>query len=42
MEKSRVLVVGGGIGGMSFAIRMRQLDWQVDLVEADPALRDEI
>ncbi len=39
METSRVLVVGGGIGGMSFAIRMRQLGWQVDLVEADPLWR---
>jgi cation diffusion facilitator CzcD-associated flavoprotein CzcO len=28
VEESRVLVVGGGIGGMSIAIRMRQLGWQ--------------
>jgi hypothetical protein len=30
METSPVPVVGGGIGGMSFAIRMRHLGWQVD------------
>jgi 2-polyprenyl-6-methoxyphenol hydroxylase-like FAD-dependent oxidoreductase len=34
-----VLVVGGGIAGMSLAIRMRDLGWAVDLVEIDPEWR---
>jgi len=36
MSNRNVLVVGGGIAGMSFAIRMRKLGWEVDLVEVDP------
>jgi 2-polyprenyl-6-methoxyphenol hydroxylase-like FAD-dependent oxidoreductase len=36
MSNRNVLVVGGGIAGMSFAIRMRKLGWEVDLVELDP------
>jgi len=35
----RVLVVGGGIAGMSLAIRLGELGWKVDLVEADPQWR---
>jgi 2-polyprenyl-6-methoxyphenol hydroxylase-like FAD-dependent oxidoreductase len=34
-----LLIVGGGIAGMSLAIRMRALGWAVDLVEIDPAWR---
>lgn len=37
--QSRVLVVGGGIGGMSCAIGLRQLGCAVDLVEQDPDWR---
>jgi 2-polyprenyl-6-methoxyphenol hydroxylase-like FAD-dependent oxidoreductase len=39
MNASQVLVVGGGIAGMSFAMRMRSYGWDVDLVEADPDWR---
>lgn len=39
MSDKRVLVVGGGIAGMSFAIRARELGWMVDLVEIDPQWR---
>jgi 2-polyprenyl-6-methoxyphenol hydroxylase-like FAD-dependent oxidoreductase len=35
----RVLVVGGGIAGMSLAIRLGELGWKVDLVEVDPEWR---
>jgi 2-polyprenyl-6-methoxyphenol hydroxylase-like FAD-dependent oxidoreductase len=34
-----LLVVGGGFAGMSLAIRMRAMGWQVDLVEIDPEWR---
>jgi 2-polyprenyl-6-methoxyphenol hydroxylase-like FAD-dependent oxidoreductase len=34
-----MLIVGGGIAGMSLAIRMRGLNWEVDLVELDPQWR---
>lgn len=33
---SKALVVGGGFSGMSAALRLRQADINVDLVEADP------
>src|SRR5262245_58332283 len=36
-KAQRVLVVGGGIGGMAAALCMRQLGSSVDLVEIDPA-----
>ncbi len=32
----KVLIVGGGVGGMACAICMRRADMQVDLVEIDP------
>jgi 2-polyprenyl-6-methoxyphenol hydroxylase-like FAD-dependent oxidoreductase len=35
-EVKRVLVVGGGIGGLSAAIALRQRDMEVDLVEINP------
>ncbi len=35
----KLLVVGGGFAGMSLAIRMRGLGWDVDLVEIDPDWR---
>jgi 2-polyprenyl-6-methoxyphenol hydroxylase-like FAD-dependent oxidoreductase len=34
-----LLVCGGGIGGMSLAIRLREAGWAVDLVELDPEWR---
>lgn len=36
---SRVLVIGGGIAGMSFAIRMRAQGAEVDLIEIDSQWR---
>jgi 2-polyprenyl-6-methoxyphenol hydroxylase-like FAD-dependent oxidoreductase len=33
----RVLVVGGGIGGLSAAIGLRQVGFEVDLIEKNPA-----
>lgn len=36
---NRVLVVGGGIGGMACAIRLRQEGIEVDLVDLDPEWR---
>jgi 2-polyprenyl-6-methoxyphenol hydroxylase-like FAD-dependent oxidoreductase len=39
VTERNVLVVGGGIAGMAFAIRMRELGWPVDLVEIDPEWR---
>jgi len=39
MTNRNVLVVGGGIAGMALAIRMRDLNWGVDLVEMDPEWR---
>ena len=39
MADRQMLIVGGGIGGMSLAIRMRELGWRVDLVEIDPEWR---
>ena len=35
----RVLIVGGGIAGMSMAIELRKRAIDVDLVEADPDQR---
>jgi 2-polyprenyl-6-methoxyphenol hydroxylase-like FAD-dependent oxidoreductase len=39
MSERKVLIVGGGIAGMSLAIRLRELNWAVDLVELDPLWR---
>jgi 2-polyprenyl-6-methoxyphenol hydroxylase-like FAD-dependent oxidoreductase len=39
MAQHSLLVVGGGIAGMSLAIRMRERGWKVDLVESDPQWR---
>lgn len=39
MSDRQLLVVGGGIGGMSLAIRMRERGWHVDLIEIDPEWR---
>ena len=36
---NKVLVVGGGIGGMSAAITLRRSGAQVDLVDLDPGWR---
>ncbi len=35
--KEKILIVGGGIGGMSCAISLRRVGVSVDLVEIDPA-----
>jgi len=35
VSKRKLLIVGGGFAGMSLAIRMRELRWEVDLVELD-------
>ena len=39
MRDLRVLIVGGGVGGMSTAIALRKLNHQVDLVDIDPNWR---
>jgi 2-polyprenyl-6-methoxyphenol hydroxylase-like FAD-dependent oxidoreductase len=39
MSERKVLIVGGGIAGMSLAIRLRAQQWAVDLVELDPQWR---
>lgn len=39
MNERKLLIVGGGIAGMSLAIRMRAQDWSVDLAEIDPQWR---
>jgi 2-polyprenyl-6-methoxyphenol hydroxylase-like FAD-dependent oxidoreductase len=39
MANHNLLVVGGGIAGMSLAIRMRERGWGVDLIEIDPDWR---
>jgi 2-polyprenyl-6-methoxyphenol hydroxylase-like FAD-dependent oxidoreductase len=39
MNDRSVLIVGGGIAGMSLAIRLGQANWNVDLVEIDPDWR---
>jgi 2-polyprenyl-6-methoxyphenol hydroxylase-like FAD-dependent oxidoreductase len=36
MNLQRILVIGGGIGGMAAAISLRKLGAEVDLVELDP------
>lgn len=36
---SRVLIVGGGIAGMSAAIVLRRLGWDVELIDLDPQWR---
>ena len=38
-KNERVIIVGGGVGGMSFALRMRAQGRAVTLVEADPHWR---
>jgi len=35
----KLLIVGGGIAGMSLAVFMRRIGWQADLIEADPEWR---
>src|SRR5262245_37116134 len=35
----KTLIVGGGVAGMSAAIRLRKLGVEVDLVEIDPSWR---
>jgi 2-polyprenyl-6-methoxyphenol hydroxylase-like FAD-dependent oxidoreductase len=39
MSERKILIVGGGISGMSLAIRLRAQAWTVDLVELDPQWR---
>lgn len=36
MDRSKVLIVGGGIGGLTSAIALRQRDFDVTIVERDP------
>jgi 2-polyprenyl-6-methoxyphenol hydroxylase-like FAD-dependent oxidoreductase len=36
VDKARILVVGGGIGGLTAAIALRQRGFQVDLIERQP------
>ena len=36
---SKILIVGGGPGGMATAIRMREVGAQVDLIDIDPEWR---
>lgn len=35
----KVLIVGGGVGGMSLAICLRRLNVQVNLIDVDPSAR---
>jgi naringenin degradation protein FdeE len=35
----KALIVGGSVGGMSAALSLRRLGWQVDLIEIDPDWR---
>lgn len=35
----KLLIIGGGIAGMSLAVFMRRIGWQADLIEADPEWR---
>jgi 2-polyprenyl-6-methoxyphenol hydroxylase-like FAD-dependent oxidoreductase len=37
LEKARILIVGGGIGGLTSAIALRQRGFEVEIVEKDPA-----
>lgn len=39
MQKKRVLIVGGGVGGMSAAISLSQIGFHVELIDIDPAWR---
>jgi 2-polyprenyl-6-methoxyphenol hydroxylase-like FAD-dependent oxidoreductase len=39
MSDRKLLIVGGGIAGMSLAIRMRAQAWNVDIAEIDPHWR---
>jgi len=39
VEVKKALVVGGGIGGMSTAVRLRHIGIEVDVVEIDPEWR---
>ena len=39
MTSLRVLVVGGGIAGMSCAIRLREIGAEIDLIDLDPLWR---
>ena len=38
-EVRRVFVAGGGVGGMSLAICLGRLGWEVDLIDSDPQWR---
>jgi 2-polyprenyl-6-methoxyphenol hydroxylase-like FAD-dependent oxidoreductase len=37
MKNGRILVIGGGIGGLTAAIALRDVGFSVDLIERDPA-----
>lgn len=37
MKEGKILIVGGGIGGLTAAIALRQKGFEVDLVERDPS-----
>jgi 2-polyprenyl-6-methoxyphenol hydroxylase-like FAD-dependent oxidoreductase len=36
VKKLRILIVGGGIGGLTAAIALRQKGFDVDLIEREP------
>ena len=36
MNSARILVIGGGIGGLTSAIALRAGGFEVDLIERDP------
>lgn len=38
-DTNRILIVGGGVGGMSLAIGLRRLNLHVDLIDRDPEWR---
>lgn len=42
MAQGKVLVVGGGIGGLTAAIALRQVDYAVELVELHPDVRSSV
>lgn len=39
-QRGRVLVIGGGIGGLATALGLRQAGWEVEVFERAPALRE--
>jgi len=39
MKKHNILIVGGGVGGMSAAIALRKIGADVELIDIDPQWR---